>query len=356
MKRLGEMLFYTCAVMMTVFSLQASAAEANMSGRDFNHLTTGFPLIGGHAATPCETCHLGGVFKGTPKTCDGCHALGKRIVATPKSTSHIVTDAPCETCHFNTSTFLGAKFNHGTAMAGQCVSCHNGRLSMARPPSHSSGNKATNSCDQCHRTYAWLPASWNHSGATPGQCATQCHNGTGAPGQPSGHSTATLYNKIPKSNYFPACDTCHSFTGWSPAPFKHLVAGLCSDCHDYNGKPTPHIAVAPGATCDNCHRSRTSWLPASMHTGNEAGICRSCHNNTANQDSKHTTTTIATLSCDVCHTQTTWTGAHTYTRVKSYCGVCHYTDSKAIKKHGTISVGSKYYNCGDCHRSTSKWD
>ena len=126
MQRLGRIVGNVLAVMLAVFSLQAMA-ETQLAGRDFNHEATGFPLTGGHATAACETCHVGGVFKGTPKTCDGCHALGKRVVATPKSTSHIVTDAPCDTCHFNTSTFLGARFNHGTALPGQCATCHNGR-------------------------------------------------------------------------------------------------------------------------------------------------------------------------------------------------------------------------------------
>ena len=120
MKRLGRVLGVVLAVVLAVCSLQAQAAGTQAVGRSFDHNATGFPLSGVHALTACETCHAAGVFKGTPKTCDGCHALGKRVVATPKSSSHIVTDAPCDTCHFNASTFLGARFNHGTALPGQC--------------------------------------------------------------------------------------------------------------------------------------------------------------------------------------------------------------------------------------------
>jgi len=150
MNRIAKVLSSVLAAGLMLVSLQTQAASG---ARDFNHMTTGFPLSGGHAVAACETCHVGGVFKGTPKTCDGCHAAGKRVVATPKTNSHIVTDAPCESCHFNTSTWLGARYNHGTAQPGGCLTCHNGRLSFAKPASHSTNiNKATKSCDSCHRS------------------------------------------------------------------------------------------------------------------------------------------------------------------------------------------------------------
>ena len=85
MKRLGRILGSLIAVALIAVSLQAVAAETPLVGRDFNHMTTGFPLLGGHATAACETCHVGGVFKGTPKNCDGCHAVGRRVLATPKS-------------------------------------------------------------------------------------------------------------------------------------------------------------------------------------------------------------------------------------------------------------------------------
>ncbi len=64
MKRLGRVLGNLLAVALTVFSMQ-TLAETQQGGRDFNHMTTGFPLSGGHATVACETCHMGGVFKGT---------------------------------------------------------------------------------------------------------------------------------------------------------------------------------------------------------------------------------------------------------------------------------------------------
>ena len=87
MQRPGQTICNALAVMLLLFSLHAMAADTPTTGRDFNHDATGFPLNGGHATAACENCHIGGVFKGTPKICEECHALGKRVVATPKPTT-----------------------------------------------------------------------------------------------------------------------------------------------------------------------------------------------------------------------------------------------------------------------------
>lgn len=352
----------TGKVAMVVLALSAAAvaiaAPTRSTGAgDFNHMTTGFPLSGGHATAACETCHVGGVFKGTPKNCDGCHAVGKRVVATPKSNSHIVTDAPCENCHFNTATFLGARFNHGTAKPGQCSTCHNGRQSTAKPTSHSSGKKATESCDNCHRTYAWSPASWNHIGVSPGTC-TNCH-GVSSIGKPAGHTS------IPKATY--QCDECHSFLGWSPAGFKHNTAKVCSSCHDGTTAMTKgptHIATT--SECNVCHRTTTTWLGASFHAGNVAGICGTCHNGTNGVVGKpplHIPTTGN--NCDICHTSTTsfatWTMNHASNGNTTSCNACHATSSpaypgirtrKTIGSHKDSKAGQ---DCVNCHDKGISW-
>jgi hypothetical protein len=308
---------------LALVSLQA-VAETKMGGRDFNHNTTGFTLSGGHATAACETCHVGGVFKGTPKNCDDCHAVGKRILATPKSNNHIVTDAPCGSCHFNTATWLGARYNHGAAKPGQCITCHNGRQATGKPASHNIGRKATDSCDQCHRRIAWIPASWNHSGVTPGTCTT-CHNGSTAIGKPGTHTT------VAKSTY--QCDECHGFTGWFPAAYKHNTAGVCSSCHNGTtaiGKPASHTAVSVKGTnpCSDCHKIQ-GWIPAT-YTHTATGSCMTCHDG-IKAVGKHLTHIATTDDCNACHTSTTtWAGAlgakpanHIPYNSGVSCGSCH---------------------------------
>jgi hypothetical protein len=196
------------AVTLAVISVQALAAKARSSGRHFDHATTGFPLLGGHATTSCKTCHARGDFKGTPRNCDGCHALGKRVVATPKPSNHLVTNAPCDTCHFTAVTFQGARFNHGTAVPGQCTTCHNGRITTGRPSDHSAGLRLTASCDSCHRSFAWVPAGFNHVGVVPHGCDNAgCHvPGTNPYYKPANHQT-TPY--LDRNTFY--CDECHNY-------------------------------------------------------------------------------------------------------------------------------------------------
>lgn len=348
MKRLGRVLGSLLAVALAVFSLQAFAA-AQTGGRDFNHMTTGFVLSGGHAVAACETCHIGGVFKGTPTACDGCHTTGKRIVATPKSSAHIVTDAPCETCHFNTATWLGARYNHGNARPGQCTTCHNGRLSQSKPSSHNSGKKATESCDSCHRSSAWLPASWNHVGVTPGTCAT-CHNGSTAPGKTSTHTGAkgTL-----------SCDDCHAMTRWLPASFSHrnVVPGTCVNCHDGSlstGKTNTHTGLKGTLACDSCHRT-SAWLPASYNHVGAAGTCSSCHNGSLaiGKTGTHTAPKLkGTNECDECHVMSAWLPAQYKHLSAAACSSCHNGSIAVGKSAGHVVTADE---CNQCHIGNKAW-
>ncbi|MBA4382197.1 MAG: hypothetical protein C0406_06480 [Sideroxydans sp.] len=302
MKRLGRVLGSLLAVALTVFSMQVFAA-AQMGGRDFNHMTTGFILSGGHAVAACETCHIGGVFKGTPRTCDGCHAVGKRIIATPKSNTHIVTDAPCESCHFNTSTWLGARFNHGTAQANQCITCHNGRIAQGKPNTgrHLTAN-GSKSCDSCHRTSAWSPHSWNHNGVV-GACST-CHTSSTEVPNPDNRKPAA--HAAPKLKGTLECDSCHLYTAWYPNRFKHNTGGACSSCHNgtqATGKNVGHVATTD--ECDQCHYTAVSWSPAlggkpANHIPYTSGTCNSCHSSAGIKKGATLHAYVSSV-CTTCH-------------------------------------------------------
>lgn len=356
MKRLAKVIGSLVALALTVVSLQ-SIAETKLGGRDFNHNTTGFPLSGGHATAACETCHVGGVFKGTPKICDDCHAVGKRVLATPKSSTHIVTDAPCESCHFNTSTWLGARFNHGSAQPGKCATCHNSRQATGKPTSHNVGRKATESCDSCHRTFAWLPATWNHVGVAPGTCTT-CHNDSTATGLQGAAALGTPHTTIAKSTF--QCDECHSFIGWIPAAFKHNKAGTCSSCHDGStavGKPTSHspTAIKGINPCEDCHRSTSSWLPASYAHSATSG-CTTCHDGikSVGKPTSHSATAIKGINpCEDCHRSTSsWLPASFTHTATGSCSTCHDGVKAVGKNAGHIATTD---DCGVCHTSTTTW-
>src|SRR5882672_4708815 len=81
-------------------AVSAAANTASLVERStFDHLTTGFELIGQHRDLPCETCHFNAVFKGTPRDCATCHGMGTQVHATAKPINHILTSNRCESCH-----------------------------------------------------------------------------------------------------------------------------------------------------------------------------------------------------------------------------------------------------------------
>ncbi len=180
----------------------------------FNHIQTGFNLTGAHVQARCESCHIQGVFRGTPRDCATCHMQGNRMGASAKPMRHIPTAAPCDSCH-RTTGWTPASFSHAGISPGACLSCHNGTISTGKPNGHV---LTTASCDSCHRTTAWTPAGFNHTGVVPGTCTT-CHNGTTATGKSSGHVLTTL-----------SCDSCHRTTTWLGAAFNHtgVVPGTCT--------------------------------------------------------------------------------------------------------------------------------
>lgn len=390
MKRLGQILGGFLAVALMAFSLQA-VAEAQLGGRDFNHMTTGFPLSGGHAVAACETCHTGGVFKGTPRNCDGCHATGKRIVATPKSTSHIVTDAPCESCHFNSATWLGARYNHGTAKPGQCATCHNGRISTAKTASHNTGRKATESCDKCHRTFAWVPVSWNHSD-TASDCSTSgCHSDADTVHKSPGHLTLSM----PPVSFIGSCKSCHTnYVSFYSHYYNHANIGAttCDTCHGslsgaggYAGvrKPTSAIHTAVPVTtlitnCSACHKSFGAWTGKYDHVG--ATACATCHSGAytaagiRGKSIRHIPYN-GTPECSACHGTSTWSSTqassnlHTIYLSGITCATCHASNSSYIggkkddEHNGAYNSGSPNCSSAGCHRpvgnkgsSYTDWD
>src|SRR5574343_957105 len=196
-------------VLIGAFSFSPSAWTQGATLKDFDHAKTGFALSGVHARERCESCHVNGVFKGTPRDCETCHLGGNRLARNNvvKPVKHIPTTQTCDTCH-TTSGFAGARFSHVGVQTGTCTTCHNGNLATGKPAGHL---VTSASCDSCHRTTAWHPASgMDHSTVAPGTCAT-CHNGGRATGRPSAH--------VPVGST--ACDSCHATTGWKPTRFNH---------------------------------------------------------------------------------------------------------------------------------------
>jgi hypothetical protein len=175
----------------------------------FDHSKSGFPLTGAHTSLACSQCHINNVFTNLDTNCVSCHA---------KDDAHngqFGTD--CGACH-TTTAWLPATFDHsktqfpltGAHTALECTKCHVNNnfttldtacASCHADPAFHLGLFTNLSCDQCHNTSAWSPASFNL--AHPISCGeVTC----------IGHEGA-------------ACRDCHAV---------NLSTATCLKCHDSN--------------------------------------------------------------------------------------------------------------------------
>ncbi|MCK4833267.1 MAG: cytochrome C [Gammaproteobacteria bacterium] len=110
----------------------------------FDHDLSRFPLIGMHATTPCEECHLSAEYGSTESACNQCHA------SDDVHKTRLGTD--CASCH-NPNAWDAWLFDHDKASTFKidgahkklgCYDCHqttsNGKL------------QASKDCISCHRS------------------------------------------------------------------------------------------------------------------------------------------------------------------------------------------------------------
>jgi hypothetical protein len=413
----GLMMAVLITFLMALFT-PAVYAQAVHKTSDFNHMRTGFPLTGAHIKLECETCHVEGLFKGTPTNCAGCHSQGRRVVAPFKSATHMLTQAPCETCHTNTISFQGARFNHVGVQPKGCQTCHSGLTAPGKPSGHIA---TTLSCDSCHRTSSWQPAAFNHSGVF--ETCSNCHNGSKAKGKPSNHITTTaacdschksgfitfagaIYDhagvlpntcischasgtngaKTKTTGHIPTgniqCDICHVGTGYVSFagstmnhPAVEAVPMNCSTCHNGSytsqgsflggakAKTANHVVTS--AECGTCHLGRSSFLGGLFNHATAsppvAGICQTCHNGVkALGKTNSATHNGTTASCDTCHGTangyTSFAGAafNHVGVVAGTCGTCHLGQTAARTK-STTHIPTTGNACDACHLTTTSF-
>ncbi len=340
-----------------------SAHAAPESGFRFSravvqHLSTGFPLRGAHEVTRCESCHVRGVFKGTPKDCATCHGPGARISSVTMTAGHPVVTQPCTVCH-NQISFSGIKFDHTNAMPGSCASCHNGLQASGKPLGHVA---TTQSCDSCHRaTTLWSGATFDHASVRAGTCIS-CHNGTNATGKPSNHIVTSA-----------SCDSCHQVTGWKSATFSHagVAAGSCTTCHN-GGQARGMVAnhVPTNGSCDVCHSTSTFTGTAMKHVGIATG-CAACHDTgktfygVAMKSPPANHVPAGSAACETCHAATAFTTfggtAMNHAPVAgTSCATCHEAGKSyfgvtiVVRPSPTQDANHpRTGDCGTCHTTTS---
>jgi hypothetical protein len=219
------------------------------------HQLTRFPLIGGHSALDCESCH--------PPTVQG---------------------------HMR---FVGAQ--------ADCQACHMEDYRAARSPDHAAGGFSTD-CAVCHAPITWNSARFDHNrtafpltGAHRSTSCQSCHGD----GVYRGKSTACVschqgdYDGTTDPNHAAAgfstdCAACHNTTGWDGANFDHDASffpinsgthrGRWSNCSECHVSPTNFAQF----TCFSCHPHSDRAKTDGDHSGEggyvyDSQACYACH-------------------------------------------------------------------------------
>ncbi|MBV8402880.1 MAG: hypothetical protein JO203_01685, partial [Gammaproteobacteria bacterium] len=282
------------ALLLGALLVPAAAAPPPVRTQ-FDHLTTGFELLGQHRDLPCEACHVNAIFKGTPTACAACHGIGTQIRATSKPADHIMSTDQCDACHTPIAWKPSVNFDH-TQTRGSCSTCHNGTQAQGKPPNHILTNLE---CDACHNTMTWTGAVFTHAGVKSG-CAA-CHDGVHGDGLAANHFPISASGVSPVP-----CEACHStteFTTWAVATMNHPAAKAlsCALCHEtaaYIGMhPSTNTKAGdsrPNATldaihpktgdCGTCHTT-TSFLAGEIKPANHiptSAPCAQCHTTPGN--------------------------------------------------------------------------
>ena len=216
----------------------------------FNHSTTSFPLTGAHLTTDCLFCHKNGQFKGLSTDCFSCHQTDFAGVTDPNHVSGGF-DHGCATCH-TTIAWKPASFDHA-------------KTNFPLTGAHS---QAT--CASCHLN--------NRFAGTPTDCYT-CHQ--------KDYTAATNPNHV-SAKYPVTCNSCHTTAVWQPATFDHtpyfpINAGshhspgrwtFCSDCHTNQSNPATYECIYchehSQTETDSEHRNRAGYVYQST-------ACYKCH-------------------------------------------------------------------------------
>src|SRR5207302_1049078 len=386
----------------------------NVSIQSIQNHQNRFPLIGAHAALECDACHKGaavGQFQGLSTQCYSCHAQSYQKTSNP---NHMASkfSTTCEQCH-TMDTWLNAKFDHATSgfpltgahatvaceqchtngnfnltsASTACVSCHLKDFQGTTNPNHVAGGFAQ-TCDTCHNTAAWQPATFDHYSADfpltgshtvpPRPCA-DCHANnnynitvtTCVSCHQTDFNNAT--SPVPHTGFPTTCQQCHDTVQWTDAKFDHSTTGFiltglhtvppraCTDCHvnnnynltsgacvschlkDFQGTTNPnHVTANFPQTCDQCHDT-TNWMNATFNHASTgfplSGLhivppraCTDCH-----VSNNYNLTTNACVSCHLKDYQGTTNPNHVSSNFPQTCDQCHTTSTwlNATFNHST---------------------
>lgn len=288
-------------LLFALLAFLCGKVDARPVDASFDHMSTGFVLTGLHEHVPCESCHKTGVFKGTPRVCNVCHASGSRINARipPANNVHtLAKEKDCGACH-KAAGWVMATFQHAGITSG-CNRCHAAGGGATLPPvDEVHKNIMGTDCSSCHTSTVSFGtrAKYAHTNVTTGCAAAGCH--AGAKVRARNHATMTT------------CESCHRYPSWTTVAMNHAATG--------------------GASCKGCHFAGGLAIAAkadALHAG------------------------VASLECSACHSTARFTGAKVnHSVVTLGCGLsgCHAGDQTKARSHTLLT------DCKSCHNYAAGW-
>jgi len=313
----------------------------------FDHDSTGFPLVGGHAGASCAGCHGAGQANKHPaRACQSCHA---------RDDVHKGSNGPnCASCH-NPRSWKQTSFDHdrmtefplkGAHRRAACAGCHVQPPKVAKPPvtcfgchqkddAHKGGNGQD--CERCHVESAWKSVNFDHNKMTrfpllgkhaQAKCEA-CHTRPPRELKLSGECGAChAKDDVHKQRLGKDCGRCHDSNAWkTEVRFDHALTRL------------PLLGKHAQIACAGCHADKTFAA--------KGAACASCH-----EDKHHLGTLGTPAACGSCHNAADWkVWAFDHDRQTRFrlegrhkgliCSACHSRPGDPAKQ------GSA---CIDCHR------
>jgi len=228
-------------------------------------------------------------------------------------------------------------------------------------------------CQQCHTTTAWQPATFDHNlvgfpltGAHTALQCNQCH--TNGNYNITAKTCVSCHLKDYQNTNNPnhaaqgipqTCDVCHNTAAWMPAQFNHAKSGFpltgahattpCASCHVNNNYNLTNTA------CVSCHLKDFQGTTNPNHVqANFPQTCQQCHNTTswANATFNHASTGFAltgahaTVPCAQCHVN------GNYNLTSSACVSCHLKDFQGTTDPNHVQANFPQ-TCQQCHNTTS---
>ena len=336
-----------------------------------------FPLEGRHVDAPCEGCHGGGVYAGTPKDCVACHAAA-RDAAVP---DHAALPDTCGQCHtaagwrpvtFNHDERWPLTGSHRLAECGEChadavfagtprdcAPCHTRDRTLAAEPAHTDFPA---DCASCHDTSAWRPWTQDHEALFPltGRHAetgcADCHVAGRFADTPRDCQTCHADDRArARPDHAPlpaACADCHTTAAWRPAQFDHDIYWRLNGAHETTECASCHVGGRYAGTpriCAGCHVDDRPAMPD--HTDYDLA-CETCHSTAAwrpaaldHDEHFPLTGRHVAADCFGCHPGNRFNGTPTT------CNACHAQAAAAVMQPVHLGFSPA---CESCH-TTAGW-